>query len=136
MQDTHFLNKLPSKLLSWKSPYESLYNHKLDYNHLRLFGCLCYASNLNPSKAKFDTRACKCVHIGNTPNKKGYRLLNLDTSSAFFPKDIFYEHILLYAHKIDKTPIIGTLESDPYSSNQEIIYSDPLPKEPTHTKIE
>lgn len=52
----YLINRLPTPLLSYKSPYQLLHNKPPTYNHLRTFGCLCYATNLLPIH-KFDQRA-------------------------------------------------------------------------------
>ncbi|GKC62254.1 retrovirus-related pol polyprotein from transposon TNT 1-94 [Tanacetum coccineum] len=38
---TYLINKMPVKLLDWKSPYEKLYRKPATYDHLRVIGCLC-----------------------------------------------------------------------------------------------
>ncbi|KAK4410281.1 hypothetical protein Sango_0101100 [Sesamum angolense] len=48
---------LPTPTLNWKSPYELLYRTPPSYDHLKSFGCLCFASNVLPQKSKFDPRA-------------------------------------------------------------------------------
>lgn len=52
----YLINRLPSALLSEKSPFELLYNRWPSLDHLKVFGCLCYATNVHPTH-KFDTRA-------------------------------------------------------------------------------
>ena len=72
---TYLFNRLPSPLLSKKSPYEILYKCLPTYGHLRTFGCLCYATNVSPIH-KFDQRARKRVFVGYPFGKKAYRVCN------------------------------------------------------------
>lgn len=43
---THIINRTPTTILDDRSPYEMLYQTKASYTHLRVFGCLYYASTL------------------------------------------------------------------------------------------
>ncbi|GJT01739.1 retrovirus-related pol polyprotein from transposon TNT 1-94 [Tanacetum coccineum] len=67
---TYLINKMPLKLLDWKSPYEKLYGKPPTYDHLRVIGCPCYAAIVKPHKDKFENRGVKCVLIGYLVNQK------------------------------------------------------------------
>ncbi|GKA23448.1 ribonuclease H-like domain-containing protein, partial [Tanacetum coccineum] len=68
---------LPSSVLKGKSPYELVFKKKHCLNHLRVFGCLCFATILN-NHDKFSSRAKKCVLIGYSYFEKGYKLFSLE----------------------------------------------------------
>ncbi|KAI3500537.1 hypothetical protein L1887_36359 [Cichorium endivia] len=90
---TFLINRTPSSVLNGKSPYEMMYKAKPNLNFLRVFGCLCFATKLNNSD-KFASRSDKCVLIGFSNLKKGYKLLSLDDKSVFFSRDVrFYESV-------------------------------------------
>ena len=61
---TYLINRLPSSLLAWKSPYDLLYKRHPYCSTLRCFGCLCFATNTHPHKDKFAPRALKCIFLG------------------------------------------------------------------------
>jgi hypothetical protein len=93
----YLINRLPIPLLHHKTLYELLHHTSPDYSHLRVFGCLCYATNLLP-KHKLDARARQCVFFGFPLGQKGYRLYDLDTQNFFSSRDVvFHEHLLPFS---------------------------------------
>ena len=74
---TYLINRLPTAVLSGKSPYEMVYNTEPNLLNLRCFGCLCFSTVLNESD-KFGSRSDKCVFVGYAFDKKGYKLYYLD----------------------------------------------------------
>ncbi|KAL2228047.1 UNVERIFIED_CONTAM: Retrovirus-related Pol polyprotein from transposon TNT 1-94 [Sesamum indicum] len=92
---TYLINRMPTPTLKWKSPYEVLHNKTPDFSHLKVFGCLCFATNVFPHKGKFEPRAMKCVFLGYAQGKKGYKVLDLDTNIMHIARDVvFHENNL------------------------------------------
>ncbi|GKE05834.1 ribonuclease H-like domain-containing protein, partial [Tanacetum coccineum] len=90
---TYLINRLPSSMLNGKSPYEMIYKKCPTLSHLRVFGCLCFATIVN-NNDKFSSRSEKCVMIGYSNFKKGYRLYSLDKHQFIFSRDVkFFENI-------------------------------------------
>jgi len=52
----YLLNRLPTGVLDGQSPYEVLFGKPPSIEHIKVFGCLCFASTL-PRGDKFEARA-------------------------------------------------------------------------------
>lgn len=75
------------------------------YNHLKVFGYLCYALLHSIIKDKFDPYFIKYIFVGYLHGQKRYRVYDLSSKQIFIFKNIiFYKTIFLFA-------IIGSKES-------------------------
>ncbi|CAH9112084.1 unnamed protein product [Cuscuta europaea] len=89
----YLINRLPSPVIDNKSPYELLYNKPPLYDQLRVFGCLCYAHEVNVSRDKFGPRGVKCVFLGYAYSQKGWKVFDLQHGRHFISWGIkFIEH--------------------------------------------
>ena len=70
----YLINRTPSCLLEYKSPYELLFDKVPDYNHLKVFGCLCFAYNRASKQDKFAKRSRRCVFVGYSNTQKGWKV--------------------------------------------------------------
>ncbi|RVX03498.1 Retrovirus-related Pol polyprotein from transposon RE1 [Vitis vinifera] len=92
----HIINRLPTPLLSRQTPFERLYGKLPSYSHIRVFGCLAYATNVHVPH-KFAPRAKRCIFLGYPVGQKAYKLYDLDTHQMFTSRDVvFHETIFPY----------------------------------------
>jgi transposase InsO family protein len=95
----YLINRTPTPLLNEKSPYEMLNGKPPSYEHLKVFGSLCYAHNQGRKGDKFSSRNRKCVFVGYPHGKKGWKLFDLDTNTYFVSRDVdFFEDEFPFGH--------------------------------------
>lgn len=87
---TYLLNRWPSIVVDWKTPFEVLYERPVDYAKLKNFRCLAYATVTSPHKDKFTPRAFKCVFMGYTLGNKGYKLFDYVTNKFIVSRDVIF----------------------------------------------
>lgn len=91
------INRLPTPLLKDKSPYKLLTAKKVDYDGLKVFGCLAYYSSSPKQRHKFQPRSKPCVFIGYPAGYKGYKLLDLESNTIHISRNVtFHEAIFPY----------------------------------------
>ena len=68
----HVINRLPTPNLSYKSPWEVLFNTSPDLTHHRAFGCQCFPLLTPYTAHKLYPKTTPCVFLGYPINSKGY----------------------------------------------------------------
>lgn len=97
----YLINRLPTPILSHKSPHEILFQELPDYKILRIFGCLEFITNPSTSSDKFDHRGVPCVFVGYPMFQKWYKLYNLITNKHFVSRDVHFNGSVFPFHSND-----------------------------------
>ncbi|CAM8877096.1 unnamed protein product [Rhodiola kirilowii] len=117
---TYIINRMPSLLLQGKTPFEVLFGAKPDYTHMKVFGCKCYVTNVQPNKSKFDPRANICVFLGYPFGQKGYKVFDLQSHSVHVSRDVLFveNDFPFQARNADNVATVGVpLPSFPHSDD-------------------
>lgn len=69
----YLINRLPSRVLDFKFPLEVLQEKRPDISHLKICGCTYFVYISATHHDKLDPRTVKCVFLGYSQTKKGYK---------------------------------------------------------------
>lgn len=69
---TYLLNRRPCRATGTVTPHELLLGTPPTYDHLRVFGCLCYPNQSATTANKLSLRSVACVFLGYPADHKGY----------------------------------------------------------------
>lgn len=95
---TYLINQLPSWILKFNTPLHSLLtlyptSHLVSPLPLKIFGCTAFVHTYSQNCSKLDARSLKCIFLGYSPNKKGYKCYHPPTYQFFHTKDVtFFEN--------------------------------------------
>ena len=73
MTAAYLMNRMPSRVLGYKTPIECLTGRTTYVVPPKVFGCVCFVKDYRPSIGKLDPRAVKCVFVGYSGKQKGYK---------------------------------------------------------------
>jgi hypothetical protein len=109
---THLLNRLPSKAVSHPTPHFTLYGTAPSNDHLRVFGYACYHNTSATAPHKLSPHSTHCLFLGYSPDRKGYRCLDLTSRRIISHHVVFDENVFHLADSSPPTNLDSLLESD------------------------
>ncbi len=83
-------NRSPTIAVKGMTPYESFIGRKPDVSNLRVFGCDAYMHVPRETRKKWDAKSVKCIFIGYSLIRKGYRLWNTQTKRVHETRDVVF----------------------------------------------
>jgi histone deacetylase 1/2 len=88
---TYLINRTPTKVLDYSTPFEKLFHEKPDYSMLRIFGCACWP-NLRPYNThKLAFRSTRCAFLGYSNMHKGFKCLDISSGRIYISRDVVFD---------------------------------------------
>ena len=84
----HLLHEFPVNVLKGKTPFETWNGYKPSVQHLRVFGCICYAHVPEVKRDKLDHKANVGIMIGYSNVTKGYKIYQPSTRIVIVSRDV------------------------------------------------
>ncbi|XP_010430806.1 PREDICTED: uncharacterized protein LOC104715053 [Camelina sativa] len=88
---TYLINRIATRSLVDKTPYEMLKGLKPNLDHLRTFRCIVYAKTESVGRKKLDDRSRVLVHLGTEPGSKAYHLLDPSNRRIIVSHDVRFD---------------------------------------------
>ena len=111
------INRMPTAVLSYKSPFELLFGKLPLITHLRVFGCACFPLLRPYLQNKLQPKTIMCVFLGYAPNFKGYICYDVSKKRSYisrhvvFNENVFPYHELVTTHQLSSASTTHTSRS-------------------------
>ncbi|XP_013632898.1 PREDICTED: uncharacterized protein LOC106338479 [Brassica oleracea var. oleracea] len=108
---THLINRIATKALENKTPYEGLYVKKPNIEHLRIFGCVAFVKINGPHLKKMDDRSRMVINLGTEPGSKAYKHYDPVAKKIVVSRDVIFDEKKSW----DWSTLSATVDEEPGS---------------------
>jgi hypothetical protein len=89
----HLINRLPSQVLNFASPYSILFGVIPEYDSLHVFGCVCFVHLPFTERNKLSAQAARCAFLGYINSHKGFVCYDANAHKIRISRNvIFFEN--------------------------------------------
>ncbi|CAJ2667746.1 unnamed protein product [Trifolium pratense] len=83
-------NRLPTKVLKDKTPFEAWYGYKPSLTFLKVFGCVCFAHVPQVKRDKLDKKAIPGIFVGYSSVSKAYKVYHPQSGKMTVSRDVHF----------------------------------------------
>ncbi|WVZ15253.1 hypothetical protein V8G54_012819 [Vigna mungo] len=96
------LNRLPTKALQHRTPFEAWYGYKPELFNLKIFGCLCFSYIPHIKRDKLDKKAESGIFVGYSLISKAYRIYLPHRNKVIVSRDVKFLEFDCWSWKDNK----------------------------------
>ena len=133
----YLINRLPSRVLDFASPYYRLYHHHPSYLDMHTFGCVCFVHFPSQERHKLSAQSVKCAFMGYSISHKGYvcydpcsNKFRISHHVVFFENQSFFSTHVASFPEIHVLSNFDELNSTPERFKPGIVYERRCPTLP------
>jgi hypothetical protein len=89
-------DRMPLRTVDFSTPLEMLTGITSFKVSFKKFGCVCFVHNTSPGISKLDVKSHKCVFVGYSSGKKGYKCYDPVKKRMFKSLDVTFREIESY----------------------------------------
>lgn len=119
----YLINRLPTKAMGSRTPYEAWNGKRPHIGHLRIFGCKGHVKTVKPHLKKLDDRSVQMVYFGIEEGSKAHRMFNPQTNTIVVSRDVVFEETVMWDwDAVENTEIADAMEMGQWNSNIDLNY--------------
>ena len=84
------LNRLPTKAVNGKTPFEICYDYKPSLKNFKVFGCLCFTYVPQIKRDKLDKKVEPGIFVGYSSVSTAYRVFQPHTRKILISRDVYF----------------------------------------------
>jgi hypothetical protein len=133
----YLINRLPSQVLNFDSPYYRLYHQHPSYINLHTFGCVCSVHLPPHERNKLSVQSVECAFMGYSISHKGYicydscaNKFRISRNVVFFENQYFFPTLVESLPEISILPCFDNLPPLPNQFKLGLVYTRRRPTLP------
>lgn len=87
----YVINRLPTKIVDEKSPFELLFSSTLNYNNFHPLGCCVFPCIRDFAANKFEPRSLPCIFLGYSSSHKGFRCFDPASFRIYITRHVKFD---------------------------------------------
>ncbi|KAF3667798.1 putative ribonuclease H protein-like, partial [Capsicum annuum] len=104
-------NRLPTKAVRGRTPFEAWYGFKPLLNFLKVFGCHCFSYVSQVKRDKLDKKFVPGIFIGYSAVSKAYKFFQPQTENIIVSRDVYFMENEEWCWEDSKKPVLNSSDS-------------------------